>query len=226
MSLLFNMLSRLVIAFLPRSKCLLISWLSHHLQWFWSPKTSHRCSWTTEHLWVMSLATSISNIPSQHKNRVGGGDKVHRLLDGASGKESACKAGDMGSDGRDSLASLGQVQSPCNLMDHTWIHIALLRKDGITVSASTHRGATSEGRLCLVVNYGSTWIPTNLSSGPVLILWSGKPERAPPLGSISRPLCWQRAANHICVDCQPHYYKQMAAHALQCRPEKTDIISN
>ena len=27
MSLLFNMLSRLVIAFLPKSKCLLISWL-------------------------------------------------------------------------------------------------------------------------------------------------------------------------------------------------------
>ena len=27
MSLLFNMLTRLVIAFLPRSKCLLISWL-------------------------------------------------------------------------------------------------------------------------------------------------------------------------------------------------------
>ena len=27
MSLLFNMMSRLVIAFLPRSKCLLISWL-------------------------------------------------------------------------------------------------------------------------------------------------------------------------------------------------------
>ena len=36
MSLLFNMLSRLVIAFLPRSKCFLISWL-HNLQWFWSP---------------------------------------------------------------------------------------------------------------------------------------------------------------------------------------------
>ena len=35
MSLLFNMLSR---SFLPRSKRLLISWLSHHLQWFWSPK--------------------------------------------------------------------------------------------------------------------------------------------------------------------------------------------
>ena len=37
MSLLFNMLSRLVITFLPRSKCLLISWLESPLQWFWSP---------------------------------------------------------------------------------------------------------------------------------------------------------------------------------------------
>ena len=32
-SLLFNMLCRLVIAYLPRSKYLWISWLSHHLQW-------------------------------------------------------------------------------------------------------------------------------------------------------------------------------------------------
>ena len=32
MSLIFNMLSRLVITFLPRSKNLLISWCSHHLQ--------------------------------------------------------------------------------------------------------------------------------------------------------------------------------------------------
>ena len=41
MSLLLNMLSGLVITFLPRSKHLLISWLhgcSHHLQWFWSPQ--------------------------------------------------------------------------------------------------------------------------------------------------------------------------------------------
>ena len=37
-SLLFNMLSRFVIAFLPRSKCLLISWLHYHPQWFWSPR--------------------------------------------------------------------------------------------------------------------------------------------------------------------------------------------
>ena len=40
MSLLFNMLSRLVIAFLARSKRLLISWLQslHHWQWCWSPR--------------------------------------------------------------------------------------------------------------------------------------------------------------------------------------------
>ena len=37
-SLLLNMLSRLVITFLPRSKRLLISWLQYHLQWFWSPQ--------------------------------------------------------------------------------------------------------------------------------------------------------------------------------------------
>ena len=35
-SLLLNMLSRLVITFLPRSKCLLISLLQSPLQWFWS----------------------------------------------------------------------------------------------------------------------------------------------------------------------------------------------
>ena len=38
MSLLFNMLSRFVIAFLLRSRLLLIHGCSHHLQWFWSPK--------------------------------------------------------------------------------------------------------------------------------------------------------------------------------------------
>ena len=37
-SLLFNMLSRLVITFLSRSKCLLISWLQSPLQWFGAPK--------------------------------------------------------------------------------------------------------------------------------------------------------------------------------------------
>ena len=38
MSLLFNMLSMLVITFITRCKRLLIPWSSHHLQWFWSPK--------------------------------------------------------------------------------------------------------------------------------------------------------------------------------------------
>jgi len=37
MSLLFNMLSRLVIAFLPRSKCLLISWLQSSSAVIWGP---------------------------------------------------------------------------------------------------------------------------------------------------------------------------------------------
>ena len=36
MSVLFNMLSRLVITFLPRSKCLLTLWLQPPFQWFWS----------------------------------------------------------------------------------------------------------------------------------------------------------------------------------------------
>ena len=38
MSLLFNMLYSFLIAFLPRSKHLKISWLSPHPQWFWSPR--------------------------------------------------------------------------------------------------------------------------------------------------------------------------------------------
>ena len=38
MSLLFNVLSSLVIAFLPRRKPLLVSCCSHHLQWFWCPR--------------------------------------------------------------------------------------------------------------------------------------------------------------------------------------------
>ena len=38
MSLFFNMLSRLVIVFLPRSKCLLISWLQSPSAVIWEPK--------------------------------------------------------------------------------------------------------------------------------------------------------------------------------------------
>ena len=38
MSLLFNMLSRLLITFLPTSKSLLISWLQSPSAWFWGPQ--------------------------------------------------------------------------------------------------------------------------------------------------------------------------------------------
>ena len=38
MSLLLNMLSRLILTFLPRSKCLLISWLQSPSEWLWNPQ--------------------------------------------------------------------------------------------------------------------------------------------------------------------------------------------
>ena len=43
MSLLFITLARFVITFLPRSKCLFISWWQSHLQWVWSPKIKCHC---------------------------------------------------------------------------------------------------------------------------------------------------------------------------------------
>ena len=43
MALLFNMHSRFVIAILPRSKCLLISWLSHYSQLILEPKKIKQC---------------------------------------------------------------------------------------------------------------------------------------------------------------------------------------
>ena len=54
MSLLFNMLSRLVITFLPRSKCLLISWLQSPSAVILEPKNikSHTVS-TVSHLFPM-----------------------------------------------------------------------------------------------------------------------------------------------------------------------------
>ena len=50
MSLLFNMLSRLVIAFLPRRKCLLISWLQSTSAVILDPKkiNSHTTKWDTD----------------------------------------------------------------------------------------------------------------------------------------------------------------------------------
>ena len=87
-SLLFNMLSRLVIAFLPRSKCLLISWLqspsavilktpkvvSHCFHCFpiyfpWSDGTRcHNTRWPqikdvhTDHKWSYIIGENSSNI--------------------------------------------------------------------------------------------------------------------------------------------------------------------
>ena len=62
--LLFNMLSRFVIAFLPRSKHLLISCCSHHLQWFLEPQKikSATVSPSICHLFLISSA-SVTFIP-------------------------------------------------------------------------------------------------------------------------------------------------------------------
>ena len=54
MSLLFNMLSRLVITFLPRSKCLPFHGCRDHLQWFWrAPKKSQSLFPLFPHLFSM-----------------------------------------------------------------------------------------------------------------------------------------------------------------------------
>ena len=55
MSLLFNMLSRLVMAFLPRSKCLLISWLQ-------SPSAVI--------LWASLVAQGVKGLPAVRETRV------------------------------------------------------------------------------------------------------------------------------------------------------------
>ena len=49
MSLLLNMLSRLVITFLPRSKCLLISWLQSPSAVILEPKKFAMSVWTRCH---------------------------------------------------------------------------------------------------------------------------------------------------------------------------------
>ena len=53
MSLLYNMLYRLVIAFIPRSKCFLISWLQLPSAGFWSPKKSLSMFPMFPHLFAM-----------------------------------------------------------------------------------------------------------------------------------------------------------------------------
>ena len=65
MSLLFNMLSRCVIAFLPRSKCLLISWLKSPSAVIWEPKK------------IKSVTVSIGSPSICHE--VMGTDAIHNL---------------------------------------------------------------------------------------------------------------------------------------------------
>ena len=63
MSLLFNMLSRFVIAFLPRSKHLLISWLQSPSAVIWEPKKIKSVTASTFHTIcheVMALDALIS----------------------------------------------------------------------------------------------------------------------------------------------------------------------
>jgi len=58
MFLLFNKLSRLVITFLPKSKCLLISWLKWPSAVIWSPTLlwpNQTLLWTSVGLWSVSL---------------------------------------------------------------------------------------------------------------------------------------------------------------------------
>ena len=63
MSLLFNMLSRLVIAFLPRRKCLLISWLQSQSAVILEPKK------------IKSLTISIVSLTICHE-RMGPGAMI------------------------------------------------------------------------------------------------------------------------------------------------------
>ena len=58
-SLLLNMLSRLVITFLPRSKRLLISWLRFGNWWFWGIGLFHLSHWYYVHRVVWSNITFL-----------------------------------------------------------------------------------------------------------------------------------------------------------------------
>ena len=71
MSLLFNMLSRLVIAFLPRSKCFLISWLQSPSAVILEPKKINVCCWSPQ-AWTLlrrvhESRTMLMSIGSWHR---------------------------------------------------------------------------------------------------------------------------------------------------------------
>ena len=72
MSLLFNMLSRLIIAFLPKGKCLLISWLQSPSAVLLEPFSSVQllsCVWLFVTPWTTArhVSLSLTNSQSPHK---------------------------------------------------------------------------------------------------------------------------------------------------------------
>ena len=74
MSLLLNMLSRLVITFLPRSKCLLISWLQSPSAVVWEPPKIKSDT-------VYTVSPSISHEVMEVRNRLKGLDLIDRVPD-------------------------------------------------------------------------------------------------------------------------------------------------
>ena len=74
MSLLLNMLSRLVITFLPRSKCLLISWLQSPSAVIWEPKKIKSDT-------VSTVSPSISSwLKAQHSENEDHGIRSHHFM--------------------------------------------------------------------------------------------------------------------------------------------------
>ena len=72
-SLLFNMLSRLVIAFLPRTKCLLISWLQSPSEVIWSPppkknKVCHCFPIYLPNVWALHSLIVLKHKTNHHKS--------------------------------------------------------------------------------------------------------------------------------------------------------------
>ena len=76
MSLLFNMLSRLVIAFLSRSKCLLISWLQLPSAVIWEPKEIKS---VTVPIVSPSVYHGVTLILGKIEGRRRGGKQHHQL---------------------------------------------------------------------------------------------------------------------------------------------------
>ena len=69
LSLLFNMLSRLVVAFLPRGKCLLISWLPSPAAVIWEVKRSEVKTFSRVRLFVTAWTGAYQAPPSMGFSR-------------------------------------------------------------------------------------------------------------------------------------------------------------